>query len=79
MRQTATPRKRLVEKRNDDEAVIIRKYCLAVRSALTDDGHPPLAAPGLKLHERLTLIATSLERAAQKGANPRSLSACIIC
>lgn len=40
------PIERVLEKRNDDEAEIIRKYCLAVRSALTDDGHPPLSAPG---------------------------------
>ena len=69
------PIERVVEKRNDDEAAIIRSYCSAVRSALTDDGHPPLAAPGLKLHERLTLIATSLGRVAKKGAYRRNLSA----
>jgi hypothetical protein len=37
-------------------------YCLAVRSALTEDGPPPLCAPGLKLHDRLQAIRTSLER-----------------
>lgn len=31
-------------------------YCLAVRSALTDDGRPPQDASGLKLRERLTLV-----------------------
>jgi hypothetical protein len=72
------PIERAIEKRNDDEATIIRNYCLAVRSALTDDGHPPLSAPGLKLHERLTLIAASLERVAQKGAYQPSLNVCII-
>jgi len=41
-------------------------YCLAVRSALTEDGPPPLCAPGLKLHERLQAIHTSLERVAIK-------------
>lgn len=41
-------------------------YCLAVRSALTEDGPPPLCAPGLKLHERLQAIRTSLERVAVK-------------
>ncbi len=40
---------------------------LAVRSALTDDGVPPLEASGLKLRSRLTLIEDSLERVAQKG------------
>ena len=60
------PIEREVEQ-EDEEATITRKYCLAVRSALTDDGHPPLSAPGLKLYERLSLIEASLERAAQKG------------
>ena len=72
------PIERIVEKRTDDEAGIIHSYCLAVRSALTDDGHPPLAAPGLTLHERLTLIATSLERVAKKGAYRLNLSTSII-
>ena len=36
----------------------------AVRAALTDDGRPPLAASGLKLHQRLNAIASSLDRAA---------------
>src|SRR4029079_4454766 len=37
----------------DEEADIVRGYCAAVRAALTDDGLPPLAASGLKLHDRL--------------------------
>ncbi len=61
------PIEREVEHEEHEEAAITRKYCLAVRSALTDDGRPPLSAPGLKLYERLSLIAASLERAAQKG------------
>jgi MULE transposase domain len=61
------PIEREVEQEENEEGIITRKYCLAVRSALTDDGHPPLSAPGLKLHERLSLIAASLERIAQKG------------
>jgi len=48
----------------------IRDYCLAVRSALTADGRPPLDASGLILHERLTLIEQSLERVAKKGDCP---------
>jgi hypothetical protein len=67
------PIEREVEQQENEEATITRKYCLAVRSALTDDGHPPLAAPGLKLHERLSLIAGSLERVAQGGDLPPSL------
>ena len=42
-------------------------YCLAVRSSLTDDGHLPLETPGLKLHERLTQIHSSLERVEKRG------------
>jgi MULE transposase domain len=61
------PIEREVEHEEHEEGMITRKYCLAVRSALTDDGHPLLSAPGLKLYERLSLIAASLERAAQKG------------
>ena len=45
----------------------LQGYCAAVRSALTDDGRPPLAASGLKLHERLTAVAASLDRVARKG------------
>jgi hypothetical protein len=46
----------------DAEAAAVRGYCLAVRSALTDDGRPPLAAAGLRLRERLTAIHASVER-----------------
>lgn len=42
------PIERKLEGRNDREAEAIRGYCLAVRSAITDDGRPPLAASGLK-------------------------------
>ena len=62
------PIERTVERRQDQEAEVIRGYCLAVRSALTDDGRPPLSASGLKLHERITQIAASLARLAEKGA-----------
>lgn len=62
------PIERAVEKRNDAEAEAIRGYCLAVRSALTDDGRPPLEAPGLKLYKRLSAIVASLTRVSEKGA-----------
>lgn len=62
------PIERAIEQRNDAEAEAIRGYCLAVRSALTDDGRPPLTAPGLKLYERITAIAASLTRVSEKGA-----------
>lgn len=38
------PIERALEGRSDEEAEVTRGYCLAVRSALTDDGHPPLDA-----------------------------------
>ncbi len=53
---------RQVENDDDSEAEVVRGYCAAVRSALTDDGRPPLSAPGLRLHERLEQIAASLDR-----------------
>jgi len=52
------------EGQGDEEAEVVRCYCAAVRSALTDDGRPPLAASGLKLQDRLRRIAASLERVA---------------
>lgn len=65
------PIERALDGRTDAAAEIARGYCLAVRSAVTDDGRPPLAASGLKLHERLTAIHQSLtrvtERVAEKG------------
>jgi hypothetical protein len=61
------PIERGLEKRADPEAQAIRGYCLAVRSALTDDGRPPLSASGLKLYERMTALLASLTRVAEKG------------
>ena len=60
---------RRVEGRIDPQAEVARGYCSAVRSALTDDGRPPLEASGLKLRHRLTAIDASLERAAEKGGS----------
>jgi hypothetical protein len=48
----------------DAEAEIVRGYCAAVRAALTDDGLPPLAASGLKRHDRLSQIAASWDQVA---------------
>jgi hypothetical protein len=58
---------RSVEGRSDNEAEVIKGYCSAVRSAITDDGRPPLQASGLKLHDRLQAIACSLGRVEEKG------------
>ena len=65
------PLERAVEGRTDPEAEVIRGSCSAVRSALTDDGRPPLAAAGLQLHDRLNAIAQSLERVEKRGPCPR--------
>ena len=68
------PLERAVEGREDDEATAVRGYCLAVRSALTDDGRPPLCASGLRLHDRLAAIHASLGRVAERGGGPRNLA-----
>ena len=60
------PIERQLEGREDEDAVAVRGYCAAVRSAITDDGRPPLVAAGLKLRERLTHISHSLDRVAEK-------------
>lgn len=65
------PIERRLEGRSDREAEVIRGYCAAVRSALTDDGRPPLEASGLKLHDRLSAIAASLERGEKRGPCPQ--------
>ena len=66
------PIARRLEGRRDPEADVVRGYCAAVRSALTDDGRPPLEASGLKLHDRLTAIPASLKRVEKRGPCPRS-------
>jgi len=63
------PIERALAGRDDAEATAMRGYCLAVRSALTDDGRPPLCAAGLRLHDRLTAIHASLGRVAERGGS----------
>ena len=65
---------RAAEKKTEDgeddaETEVVRGYCAAVRAALTDDGLPPLAASGLKLHDRLGRIAASLDRVAARAGD----------
>src|SRR5947209_9053888 len=68
------PIERAAEGDDDTEAEIVRGYCAAVRAAVTDDGRPPLAAPGLRLYDRLEAIAASLDRVALRaGARPVGL------
>jgi hypothetical protein len=61
------PIERSVEGGDGPEAEAVRGYCAAVRSAITDDGRPPLAASGLQLERRLVAVMASLDRAATKG------------
>jgi hypothetical protein len=70
------PIERSLEGREDPAAEVARGYCAAVRSAITDDGRTPLAASGLKLKDRLTAVADSLERVAEKGAGRRRSRGC---
>lgn len=60
------PIERALEEQEDAEAQAMHGYCLAVRSALTDDGRPPLCASGLKLYDRLSQISDSLTRVEEK-------------
>ena len=60
------PIERKVEGRDDEQAKVIRGYCAAVRSSLTDDGRPPLSAPGLVLKGRLEAVVESLDRVEEK-------------
>ena len=69
------PIERKLEGRTDPEAEVMRGYCSAVRSALTDDGRPPLAASGLTLQTRLSTITESLERVEKRGLCPRNSDA----
>ena len=70
------PIERQLEGRTEPEAEVIRGYCGAVRSALTDDGRPPLVASGLKLHDRLAVIAESLDRGEKRGPCPSPSLGC---
>jgi hypothetical protein len=69
------PIERAVEGREEPVAQATRAYCQAVRSAITDDGRPPLCAAGLRLQERLTAIQRSLSRLEEKGGCRPSLRA----
>jgi hypothetical protein len=63
---------RAAEGRDDPEAEVILGYCSAVRSAITDDGRPPLQASGLVLRERLGAVSASLGRVVEKGGCPQN-------
>ncbi len=61
--------KELEDDAEDAEAEVVRDYCAAVRAALTDDGLPPLSASGLKLQDRLSRIAASLDDVVAKAGD----------
>lgn len=69
------PIERTLEGRTDEEAEAVHGYCLAVRSALTDDGQPPLQAAGLRLQERLQEISDSISRVVEKRGFPTNSAA----
>jgi len=56
------PLERKAAERDDEMGSVIHDYCQAVRSALTDDGRPPLVASGLRLRDRFIAIVESLAR-----------------
>src|SRR5258708_11591947 len=69
------PIEREAEAGTDRDAAAIVGYWRDVRSAITDDGRPPLEASGLRLHTRLTKVADSLAKVASKrGFRARSRS-----
>lgn len=71
------PIERALEERTDEEAEAIRGSCLAVRSALTDEGQPPLDADGWKRKEHLEGIADSIARVEQTRDSLPNAVACI--
>jgi hypothetical protein len=73
------PLERQLEARTDPVAQATHAYCLAVRSALTDDGYPPLCAAGLRLYDRLQAIDASLRRVIEPAGAPPSCAACRRC
>ena len=54
----------------DEQAQAVLGYCSAVRSAITDDGRPPLDSSGLDLHQRLTAVPESLAKVEEKRGYP---------
>jgi len=61
------PLERSLEADEGPEAEAALAYCQAVRSALTDDGPPPLSASGTRLRRRLQAIAASVTAVQTKG------------
>ena len=68
------PSERAVEGRDDSEAEAGRGHRAVVRSALIDDGRPPLAASGLRLRRRPEAVAASLG-GSRKGGTGQAAAA----
>src|SRR5262245_28928528 len=60
---------RQVAHKQDDEAQIIRGYCIALREVLKDNGKYPLEPAGFTLFDKLEQIDASLERAISSRAS----------
>ena len=50
---------------------VVTGYCAAVRSALTEDAHPPLVFAGLRLRHHLAAIHASVTQSAEKRGRRR--------
>jgi hypothetical protein len=72
------PMERHLATRSAPEAEVIRGYGRAVRSALPDDGRPPLDASGLTLQARLRALGDSLERVETRGPGPQRSPGCSV-
>jgi hypothetical protein len=62
------PIERAVDEHRTPENEAIRGYCLAVRSALTDDSRTLLHPSGLKLYDRVTQVRDSIAYVQEKKA-----------
>jgi hypothetical protein len=61
---------RKAEESASPQSQVVADYCLAIRTVMVDDGKYPLEPPGVKLYEKLQLIASSIERANSFQASP---------
>jgi hypothetical protein len=62
---------RQVAHKQDDEAQVVRGYCIALREVLRDDGKYPLEPAGITLYDKLEQIDASLERAISSRASTK--------
>jgi hypothetical protein len=62
---------RQVAHKQDDEAQVVRGYCIALREVLRDDGKYPLEPAGITLYDKLTQIDASLQRAITRRASAK--------